>query len=138
MEPVHIETDPKCRPVQQKCRPIPIHYKEKFREYLEELKEEGVISGLLRSDCALGWIHNVVISQKNWDKEKIRVMLDTRPMVEAVKTSMFLIPTQSELRHSFLGVDRFRKLDMTHSFHQFAMDEESENLFVFYTPWGLY
>ena len=51
VEPIHIERDPKCRPVQQKRRPIPIHYKEKLREHLEELKEDGVISGPLGSDC---------------------------------------------------------------------------------------
>ena len=27
---------------------------------------------------------------------------------------------------------------LNHSFHQFMMDEESQELFVFYTPWGLY
>ena len=60
-------------------------------------------------------------------------MLDMRPMAEAVKTSQFPIPTLNKLRHNFLGADRFSKLDMTHSFHQFDMDEESKNLFVLYT-----
>ena len=59
-------------------------------------------------------------------------------MAEAVKMSQFPIPTPNELRHNFLGADRFSKLDMTHSFHQFDMDKESKNMFVFYTPWGLY
>ena len=27
---------------------------------------------------------------------------------------------------------------MNHSYHQFPLDEESKNLFVFYTPWGLH
>ena len=35
VELVHIEMDPRYKPVRQKCRPIPSHYKEKFREHLE-------------------------------------------------------------------------------------------------------
>ena len=27
---------------------------------------------------------------------------------------------------------------MNHAFHQFPLDEESQELFVFWTPWGLY
>ena len=37
-----------------------------------------------------------------------------------------------------MGSDRFSIIDMNHAFHQFPLDEESQNLFVFYTPWGLY
>ena len=29
-------------------------------------------------------------------------------------------------------------VDLNHAFHQFVLDEESQELFVFYTPWGLY
>ena len=29
-------------------------------------------------------------------------------------------------------------VDLNHAFHQFALDKESQELFVFYTPWGLY
>ena len=29
-------------------------------------------------------------------------------------------------------------IDLNRAFHQFKMDEESQDLFVFYTPWGLY
>ena len=43
-----------------------------------------------------------------------------------------------ELRHSFRGSDRYSLLDLNHSFHQFAMTEESKKHFVFYTPWGLH
>ena len=29
-------------------------------------------------------------------------------------------------------------VDLNYAFHPFALDEESQELFVFYTPWGLY
>ena len=96
------------------------------------------MAGVLKSESAGGWNHNVVITQKSWTSKKIRVNLDTRPMKEAVKTTHFPIPTPQELRHNFAGSDRYSVVDLNHAFHQFALDEESKELFVFYTPWGLY
>ena len=45
VEPVHIDVDPAVKPTQQKRRPMAIHYLEKFKAHLEELK--SVVSGLL-------------------------------------------------------------------------------------------
>ena len=36
------------------------------------------------------------------------------------------------------GMDRYSVIDLNHAFHHFKMDKESQDLFVFYTPWGLY
>ena len=59
-------------------------------------------------------------------------------MAKAVKASHFPIPTPQELRHNFAGAVVFSKLDMTHAFYQFLMDEETRKHYTFYTPWGLY
>ena len=138
VEPIHIKIDKNAKPVQQKLRPIALHYKQKFKDHIKELKEAGVVSGPLGSEYARGWISNPVIQGKKWDTSKIRVTLDTRHMAEAVTSSHFPIPTWQELRHNFSGADRFSVLDMNHSFHQFTMDDESKELFVFHTPMGLY
>ena len=73
-----------------------------------------------------------------WKEKEIRVNPDTRPMKDVVKTFHFPIPTPQELGHNFVGSDRYSVIDLNHAFHQFKMDEESQDLFVFYTPWGLY
>ena len=112
VEPVHIDVDSKVKPIQQKRRPIALHYVDRFKKHLEELKQEKVISGPLSSEWARGWICNPVITGKKWDKNKIRINLDTRTMKEAVKTSKFSIPTLQELRHTFRGSDRYSVLDM--------------------------
>ena len=87
VEPVHIEVDKKVKPIQQKRRNIALHYVDRLRKHLAELKEEGVISGPLGPEWAKGWICNPVITGKKWDKKRIRVNLDTRTMKDAVKTS---------------------------------------------------
>ena len=136
VDPIHIHIDETVTPVQQKRRPVPLHYVEKLKKLLDQLVEEGVVSGPLDDTSAIGWIHNTVITdKKNGD---IRLTLDTRPMAKAVKASHFPIPTPQELRHNFAGAEVFSKLDMTHAFYQFLMDEETRKHYTFYTPWGLY
>ena len=130
--------DHNVKPIQQKPRPIVIHYAQKFKNHIAELKAAGVVSGPLGSEYASGWISNPVIVCKKWDPSKIRVTLDTRHMESAVQTSKFPIPAWQELRHNFRGSDRFSVLDINHAFHQFPMDEESRKLFVFHTPMGLH
>ena len=104
---------------------------------MEELIKEGVVTPL---ECINGtdWIHNIVITVKKWSPDKIRMNLDARPMKRVVKLLHYHIPTPHELRHEFQGSDRFSIVDFNHTFHQFAMDKESRNLFTFHTPWGLH
>ena len=109
----------------------------RFKELIDDLKENKVIEGPLGTEGATGWIHNPVISDKKYS-DKIRLTLDTRPMADAVKTAHFPIPTPEELRHDFKDSDRFSILDLNHAFFQFPMDEETQKLYAFYTPWGLH
>ena len=53
VDPVHIEIDKSVKPVQQKRRPIALHYMEKFKEHIEELHKAGVVSGPLKSESAI-------------------------------------------------------------------------------------
>ena len=79
VQPVHIEVNPRVKPIQQKRRNIALHYVERLKKHLGELKEEGVISGPLGPEWAKGWICNPVITAKKWDKERIRVNLTQGP-----------------------------------------------------------
>ena len=115
-----------------------MHFIPRLKKHLEELKGAGVVSGPLKSKDATGWVSNPVITAKKWDDQVIRVNLDLRNMEKAVRPTHFPMPTVEDLRHGFKGSDRFSVIDCNHAFHQFTLDDESKNLFVFYTPWGLY
>ena len=110
---------------------------ERFEEFLNDLKSKGVVSGPLDHKSATGWIHNPVIADKKYNN-KIRLMLDTRPMAKAVRIAKFPIPTPTELRSKLRGSNRFSTLDMADSFFQFEMDEESSKHYTFWTTKGLY
>ena len=86
------------KPVQQKRRPIPLKYIKSFDSLLDDLKAQGVESGPLDNRSANGWIYNPVIAGKNYGN-KIRQILDIRPMVKAIKRAKFPIPTVMELRN---------------------------------------
>ena len=138
IEPIHIYTKKGRTPVAQKQRPIARHYLEPLRKHLDELLAADVIEGPLGSEHANGWVSNIVITAKGWDKSRIRMNLDTRLMADNVRQAHFPIPTSEQLRHEFQGSDRFTSLDLNHAFHQLPIDDESRKLFVFTTPFGLY
>ena len=137
VDPIHIEVEELIKPVQQKRRPVPLKYVERFKDLLDDLKSEDVVSGLHDHKSATGWIHNPAIADKKYSN-KIRLTLDTHPMAKAVKTAKFPIPTLTELRIKLRGSNRFSALDMTDSFFQFEMDKESSKLYTFWTTKGLY
>ena len=62
VDPIHIEVDDSVKPVQQKRRPIPLKYVERFEDLLDDLKSKGVVSGPLDHKSVTGWIHNPVIA----------------------------------------------------------------------------
>ena len=102
MKPIHIFLKEDVVPVQQKQRPVALHYKDRLKEHIDELAKAGVIEGPLESKDATGWVCNPVITHKKWSDTKIRMNLDLRSMKNVVKTTHFPMPTSSELRHNFV------------------------------------
>ena len=121
MKPIHIFLKEGVVPVQQKQRPVALHYKDRLKEHINELSKAGVIEGPLESKDATGWVCNPVITHKKWSDTKIRMNLDLRSMKNVVRTTHFPMPTFTELRHNFAGSDRFMSLDMNHAYHQFGL-----------------
>ena len=143
-DPVRIHVDENAEPVIQPPRRIPIHYKQALEDHLDELLQEDVIEGPLKQEEPGTWISNLVITDKNWNKERkpgdriqIRGNLDLRPLNKHVYQTHNPIPTIEELRHELKGSNKFSTLDMVHSFHQFELEEGARKLFTFRTPRGL-
>ena len=111
---------------------------EPLKQQLDQFVAEGVIVGPLGAEHATGWVHNVVICAKRWDKKIIRVNLDTRPMKDYIKKNGFFIPMVEQISNNFSGTDRFSTLDLNFVFHQFPITAEAEELFKFTTPFDIY
>ena len=65
VDPVRIDINETVKPVRQKRRPLAIHYRQKLKYHLKELKKEGTMSGPLDSVSSRAWILNPVISAKS-------------------------------------------------------------------------
>ena len=63
-------------------------------ENVKEMLEHGVIEGPLSAEEAGGWLHNVVITDKSWNSEEVRINIDMKLMNKWVK---YPIPTLEEL-----------------------------------------
>ena len=54
--------------------------------------KEGILKGPLESEHARGWVHNAVLTKKNWNEKAIRLNIDTRAMEKYVDVTHFPIP----------------------------------------------
>ena len=128
---------PGAKPV-AKQRPVPIHMQGPYPHAGPvEGEDRRVFEGWNIAEHARGWVHNVVLTKKKWDEKAVRLNIDTMTMEKAVEVTHFPIPTAEQLRHKFLGSERFTAIDLNHAFHQLRLDDESKDLFKFTTPFGL-
>ena len=105
---------------------------------LEEMKEQGLIEGQLPPKQCTGWIHNMVIIQKAWSPDQVRINIDTKQLNDYIIMRDIPIPTSDMLRHKLEGSDRFSTLDTRDAFYHFLLMEESQELFKFHGPNGVY
>jgi len=80
------------------------------------------------------WVSNMHVITK---KDKIRIVLDPRPLNKYIKRPHFYIPTQDELMSKLSGCKIFTVLDAKSAFWQQPLDENSSYLTTFTTPFGI-
>ena len=137
-DPIHIHMREGASPVVAPSRPIPFQYVEKLDTEIQQMLDDGVITGPLQTVPPDMYISNLVVTTKKWDPKKIRVTLDCQAVNEDIHKSHEPIPTIEQLRHEFKGSDRFTIIDITNCYHQFPLDEDSKKLFGFRLPSGIY
>ena len=91
---------------------IPLHYVERLQSEITKMSKDDIIEGPLEIEEPGTYISNLVITDKKWDPEKIRVTLDCQQVKKDVYQTHEPIPTSEELRHKLRGCDRFSMLDI--------------------------
>ena len=99
---------------------------------------EDIIEGPIGIEEPGTYISNLVIIDKKWDPNQIRITLDCQEVNKDIYQTHEPIPTSEELRHKLRGCDRFSVLDITNCYHQFEIEKQARKLFAFCTPWGIY
>ena len=112
-------------------RRIPIPYREKVKEELSRMEEQGVIS---RVDGPTKWCSGMVaIPKKNG---AVRICVDLQKLNKSVLREVHPLPRVDETLGLLAGATVFSKLDANSGFWQIPLAEESRPLTTFLTPFG--
>ncbi len=134
-DPVHIETKEGATPYHINApRRVAIPLVKPLEEELNRMERLGVIR---RVDHPTEWCHPMVVTRK--PNGKLRVCIDLTKLNEEVKREFYEIPTVPETLAKIGNKCKFMsKLDFNSGYWQIPLDEDSQNMCTFTTPFGRY
>ena len=132
--PINIELVDGAKPYQLTTpRRVSIPYLPKLKEELEEMEKIGVIKPVKEPTA---WCHPIVVVPKQEDK--IRICLDLTKLNVNVKREVHQLPSVEETLAKIGKGKWFAKLDANHGYWQMPLNEDSQKLCTFITPFGRY
>ena len=111
---------------------IPLKFKDKVLEKLNEMENDSVIS---KVNEAREWINNIVVVEKG---EKVRICIDPKHLNNSLMNFRYPIPSLDELKQDLKDAQFFSVLDLKDGFWHVELDEDSRKLCTFSTPFGVY
>ena len=132
---VKLDVDDSITPVIQPPRKIPQAMVEPLKCEIEWMNNLGVIRKLDINE-ATDWCHNLVLVRK--PNGKLRVCLDPRTINKALRFNVHNARTFQDVTTSIRRVSKISKIDANSGFWTLPMDESSQLLTTFNTPWGCY
>ena len=135
-EEVEFNIDRTVPPVADGFRGVPLAYQQRLSDHLQVLRDNDKIEDV---DPAThhGWQSNVVITEKK-AANQIRMNIDMRNPNTALHSTRQHIETIQEIRHKLEGATRFSEMDLSHGYHQVALEEGSRDISTFMTHEGLH
>ncbi|XP_060742372.1 uncharacterized protein K02A2.6-like [Tachysurus vachellii] len=131
--PAKIYVDKEAIPRFFKARPVPYAMKAKVEVEIERLLKENIIEPVKHSE----WAAPVVPVLK--PDKTVRLCGDYKLTVNRVsKLEQYPIPRLDDLFATLSGGQKFTKLDMSHAYHQIALDAESKKYVTVNTHKGLF
>ena len=114
---------------------IPQHLRERLKPTLEDHERRGIIEKVteITADTVM---NNLVIREKQ--DESLRICLDPTELNKVIKIKSHFLPTLEDIQEKMVGKEVFSVLDLKEGFYHCELDEESQKLCTFVTPWGIY
>ncbi len=112
-------------------RKCSIHLKDKLRAELQSLVEQGVIR---KVEEHTDWCSSLAFSTKK--DGSLRICLDPQRLNKSLRRCPHRIPTVEELNPAFAKAKVFSKLDAKAGYWSVHLDDESQLLTTFRTPFG--
>ena len=115
-------------------RSIPFAYREKLREELDSLLRQDIIAPVTE---ATEWCAPIVVTPKKGTND-IRLCVDLSKLNRYVRREQYQSPTPAEAVADIAASEAqvFTVLDAKKGYHQCLMDEQSQLLTTFITPFG--
>lgn len=135
---IHLSIDPEYKdgPISFGSRPIPLALKEKAKEQLDYLENQGIIAKVPQG-VPTPWCSQLHMVHKK-DKQSVRICIDPKFLNRAILRECHPIRTIEDILCQVDGSKYFTVLDANMGFFQVQLDYESQLLCSFNTPWGRY
>ena len=111
-----------------------LSYRDKLQKELQLLQSQGIIEPVTEPT---EWCAPIVVAPKK-DSDQIRMCVDLSRLNRYVKRERYQSPTLAEAVADIAAENAkvFTKLDALKGYHQCLLDEESQKLTTFITPFG--
>lgn len=122
---------PDAKPVIHAPRRAPIQLHDKIKAELHRMTELGVIKPVTQPT---DWVSSITYVHKS--NGSLRICLDPKDLNNNLKRAQTHIPTVDELTHRFRKAKVFSKLDARAGYWALELDEDSQLLTTFNSPFG--
>ena len=129
----HIVVDQHVLPVIHAPRKCPIQMRDEIISEIDSMVQQGVIK---KVEVPTDWVSSLAYSRKA--NGKLHICLDPKDLNRAIKRCHHRTRTLEELTHRFAGAQYFSKLDAKNGYWSVKLDEESQLLTTFNSPFGRY
>ena len=133
--PLHITITEDAKPFSiATARRVPFPIPNKVKAELDRPEKADIIHPI---EEPTDWCASIVPVLKK-DGLSVRITTDFKEFNKAIKRERYQIPTLEDLLQRLKGAKVFSKLDARSGFFQLPLDEESQKLTTFITPFGRY
>ena len=122
-----------ARPSIDAPRKCGIHLKARLQQELDTMENDGIIRKI---EHHTDWCSSITTSVKK--DGSLRVCLDPKRLNDNLKRCPHKIPTLEELNHEFAEARVFSKMDAKAGYWSIHLDEASQEITTFRTPFGRY
>ena len=123
-------------PVQKPLRRVPIAIKDKFKQELDAMEVQGIISKYDGPDISPEWLNSFVIVTK--PNGSLRICLDPTDLNKDIIRPVCNSQTMDDVIHRLKDAKFFTVFETSKGFFHVSLDQESKLLMAMLTPFGIY
>ena len=135
-KPVHITVKPQSTLVQKPPRCVPIAIRDKFKQELDSMEAQGIISKYDGCNASPEWLDSFVLVKK--PNGSLRKCLDPTDLNKDIVRPVCNSQTIDNMVHKLKDARYFAVFDTSKGFFHVPLDVESKVLTVMLTPFRIY